>query len=72
MVYRILKKTGRTSTHTRIGTSFENQQIAEELIKLITGFFVFKEKKVCLSIKGKIWDADLADIELIRQCNEGI
>ena len=43
-------------------------QLAEELHKLIIGKF---KKRVYCGSKDNIWDADLADMELISKFKEG-
>ena len=47
-----------------------NQQLADELHKPIIK--KFKRRKVYSSFKDNIWGADLADMQLISNCNKGI
>ena len=46
----------------------QNEQLAEELHKLIIRKF---KKKVYSAFKDNIWDADLADMQLISKFNKG-
>ena len=48
----------------------QNQQLAEELHKPIIG--KFKKRKVHAAFKDYIWDADLADMQLISKYNKGV
>ena len=48
----------------------ENQQVANELHKPIIR--KFKKGKVYSFFKDKIWDVDLADMQLISKYNKGI
>ena len=47
----------------------KKEQLAEELHKLIIR--KFKKRKVYSAFKDNIWDADLADMQLISKFNEG-
>ena len=47
-----------------------NEQLAKELHKPIIR--KFEKRKVHLSFKGNIWNADLADMQLISKFNKGI
>ena len=48
----------------------QNQQLGEELHKPIIR--KFKKRKVHSTFKDNIWDADLADMQLIIRYNKGI
>ena len=48
----------------------QNQQLAEELQKPIIR--KFKKRKIHAAFKDNIWDADLADMQLISRYNKGI
>ena len=52
-----------------IKTIPQNEQFAEELHKPIIR--KFKKIKVYLAFKDNIWDADLADMQLISKYNKG-
>ena len=43
----------------------QNQQLAEELLKLIIK--KFEKRKVYAAFKGNIWGADLADMQLLSK-----
>ena len=47
----------------------QNEQLAEEIHKLITR--KFRKRRVCSTFKDNIWGADLADMQLISKCNKG-
>ena len=47
----------------------QNEQLAEELHKPIIR--KFKKRKVYSAFKDNIWDADLADMQLISKVNKG-
>ena len=46
----------------------QNEQLTEELHKAIIKNF--KKREVCSSFKDNIWDADLADMQLISKFNK--
>ena len=48
----------------------QNQQLAEELHKLIIR--KFKKRKLHAAFKDNIWGADLADMQLLSRYNKGI
>ena len=69
MIYKSFdKKSRHTTTHAGIGTVFKDQQLANEL-KSITR--KLKKGKVYSPFKNKIWNANLADTQLISKYNEG-
>ena len=67
MVYKCFDKKSRGSG-VNIPLKF-NKQLAEELLKPIIR--KFKKRKVYSGFKGNIWDADLADMQLIWKFNKG-
>ena len=48
----------------------QNQQLAEELHKPIIK--IFEKRRVHAAFKDNIWDADLADMQLLSRYNKGI
>ena len=48
----------------------QNQQLAEELHKPVIR--KFEKRKVHSAFKDNIWDADLADMQLLSRHNKGI
>ena len=67
MVYKFF---GNKSKGTGIKNEIkENQQLANELHKLIRKF---KNRKLYSSLKDKIWGVDLADMQLISKYNKRI
>ena len=48
----------------------QTEQLAEELHKLIIR--KFKKRKVYSTLKDNIWGVDLADMQLLSNCNKGI
>ena len=48
----------------------QNQQLAEELHKTIIK--KFEKRKIHVTFKDNIWDADLADMQLLSRYNKGI
>ena len=48
----------------------QNEQLADELHKPIIR--KFKKRKVYSAFKDNIWDADLADMQLLSKYNKGI
>ena len=52
-----------------IKSMLQNEQLAEELLKLIIR--KFKKRKVYSTFKDNIWGADLADMQLISKFNKG-
>ena len=67
MVYRFFDKKSKGSGIKN--ETKENQQLANELHKPIIRKF---KKKVYSSFKDNIWGVDLADMQLISKCNDGI
>ena len=59
---------GRKRVNTKLIS--QNGKLAEELHKPIIR--KFKERKVYLAFKVNIWDADLADMQLLSKYNKGI
>ena len=72
MVYKCFDKKSKGSGTKHINTKIapENQQLAEELHKPIIK--KFGKRKVRAAFKDNIWDADLADMQLLSKCNKGI
>ena len=69
MVYKFLIKK-KTSGGAVKNENISIQEFAEELHKLIIR--KFEKQKVYPSFLGNIWDAGLADMQLISKFNEGI
>ena len=74
MVYKCFDKKTKDSGVTLANRSAiksipQNEQLAEELHKLITK--KFKKWKVYSAFKDNIWAADLADMQLISKFNKG-
>ena len=69
MVYIFFdKKTGGSDTKSMP----QNEQLAEEFHKpIIRKFFKKKKRKVYSAFKDNIWDADLADMQLIGKFSKG-
>ena len=63
MVYKFFDKKSK-------GSGLKNQQLADELHKLIIK--KFKKRKVYSSFKDNIWGVDLANMQLISKYNKGI
>ena len=59
-----------SAKHVNIKLTPHNQQLAEELHKPIIR--TFEKRKVHTAFKDNIWDADLADMQLLSKCNKGI
>ena len=69
MVYKFFdKKSEGNGVNTKLAP--QNQQLAEELHKLIIK--KFKKRKIPAAIKDNIWGADLADMQLLSRYNKGI
>ena len=67
MVYKLFdKKSKGGSANTEIK---QHEQLAEELPKPVIK--IFKKRGVYSSFKDNIWDADLADMQLISKFNRG-
>ena len=66
MVYEFFDK---KSVGSGIKSMPQNEQLVEELHKLIIR--KFEKRKVYSTFKGNIWDADLADMQLISKFNKG-
>ena len=66
MVYKFFDKKSSDSGIK----SMPNQQLANELHKPIIR--KFQKRKVYSSFEDNIWDADLADVQLISKYNKGI
>ena len=56
--------------HVNTKITLQNQQLAEELHKLIIR--KFEKRKVYSTLKDNIWGADLADMQLLSKYNKGI
>ena len=75
MVYTFFDKKSASLTDKSVsgsGVNIEvkyNEQLAEELHKPIIKSF--KKRTVYSGIKGDIWGADLADMQLISKFNKG-
>ena len=68
MVYKFFDKKPKGSGHpSPIANNDENKQLADELYKPIIRKF---EKKVYSSFRDNIWDADLADMQLLSKFNK--
>ena len=72
MVYKFFDKKSKGSAAKHFNTKLapQNQQLAEELHKLI--FRKFEKRKVHAAFKDNIWGADLADMQLLNKYNKGI
>ena len=72
MVYKFFDKRSKESGAKHINTKLapQNQQLAEELHKPIIR--KLEKRKVHAAFKDNIWDADLADMQLINKYNKGI
>ena len=72
MVYKFFDKQSKGSGFKYVVKNEikQNEQLAEELHKRITG--TFEKRKVYLSFKDSFWRADLADIQLMSKLNKGI
>ena len=72
MVYKFFdkKSVGSGAKHVNTKLIPQNQQLAEELHKPITK--KFEKRKVHTAFKDNIWDADLADMQLLSKYNKRI
>ena len=77
MVYKFFDKksaslTDKSTEGSGVSTKLapQNQQLAEELHKPIIK--KFKKRKIHAAFKNNIWDADLADMQLLSRHNKGI
>ena len=72
MVYKFFDKQSKGSGFKYVikNEIKQNEHLAEELYKRITG--KFEKRKVYLSFKDNFWGADLADIQLMSKLNKGI
>ena len=72
MVYKFFEKksVGSGAKHVNTKITPQNQQLAEELHKPI--IIKFEKRKVHAAFKDNIWDADLADMQLLSKYNKGI
>ena len=72
MVYKFFdkKSVGRGAKYVNTKITPRNQQLAEELHKLIIK--IFEKRKIHAAFKDNIWDADLADMQLLSKYNKGI
>ena len=72
MVYIFFEKKSKGSGTKHANTKLrpQNQQLAEELHKPIIK--KFEKRKVHAAFKDNIWDADLADMQLLSRYNKGI
>ena len=66
MVYKFFDK---KTADSGIKSMPQNEQLAEKLHKLIIR--KFRKRKVYSTLKGNIWRADLANMQLISKFNEG-
>ena len=74
MVYKFFTKKTKCNGVTLSNKSAikyipQNEQLAEELHKPVIR--IFKKRKVYSAFKNNIWDADLADMQLISKFNKG-
>ena len=72
MIYELFdkKSSGSNASGGAIKSEImSNQQLAEELHKLIIR--TFKKRKEHSSFMDNVWDADLADMQLISKLNKG-
>ena len=69
MVYKFLDKKSQGSGNFLFCNHKENIQLAKEFHKPVIR--KFKKRTVYSSFKDKIWDADLADMQLISKFNKG-
>ena len=72
MDYKLFDKKSKGSGPKHVNTKLspQNQQLAEELHKPIIK--TFEKRKVHAAFKDNIWDADLADMQLLSRYNKGI
>ena len=72
MVYKFFDKKSKGSGVKHVNTKLtpQNQQLAEELHKPIIR--KFEKRKVHAAFKDNIWDADLANIQLLSRYNKRI
>ena len=72
MVYKFLDKKSKGSGAKHVNTKLapQNKQLAEELHKPIIR--KFEKRKVHAAFKDNIWDANLADMQLLSKYNKGI
>ena len=72
MVYKFFdsKVSGSGAKHVNTKLIPQNEQLAEELHKLIIR--KFEKMKVYTAFKDNIWGADLADMQLLSKYNKGI
>ena len=72
MVYKFFDKKSKGSGAKHVNTKLapQNQQLAEELYKLIIR--KFGKRKVRAAFKDNIWGANLADMQLLSKYNKGI
>ena len=72
MVYKFFdkKSKGRGAKHVNTKLAPQNQQVAEEIHKLIIR--KFEKRKVHAAFKDNIWGAHLADMPLLSKYNKGI
>ena len=71
MVYKFFDKKSKGSGAKRVDTKHipQNQQLAEELHKLIIR--KYKKRKVYSAFKDNTWAADMADMQLLSRYNKG-
>ena len=69
MVYKLFDKKSASDSGAANNEIKQNLQLAEELRKPIIRNF--KKRTVYSEFKDNIWDADLADIQLISKLNKG-
>ena len=69
MVYKFVDKKSSSGSGIANNKTKQNMQLAEELHKPIIRNF--KKRTVYSRFKDNIWDADLADMQLISKFNKG-
>ena len=72
MVYKFFDKKSQGSGVKHVNTKLipQNEQLVDELHKTIIR--KFEKRKVYAGFKDNIWDADLADMQLLSKYNKGI
>ena len=70
MIYKFFDKTSAGSSVVNTKHTPQNQQLADELRKLIIK--KFEKRKVYAAFKDNIWGVDLADMQLLSRYNKGI
>ena len=70
MIYKFFDKKSEGSGVVNTKATPQNQQLTEKLHKPIIK--KFEERKIHAAFKDNIWDADLADMQLLSRNNKGI